>query len=57
MTPEAQLSTRRVFSGRVINLDVDLVRYPDGSEGELDREQVPLYHSSATRLETIRRCC
>lgn len=36
MTPEAQLSTRRVFSGRVINLDVDLVRYPDGSEGELD---------------------
>ncbi len=36
MTPEAQLSTRRVFSGRVINLDVDRVRYPDGSEGELD---------------------
>ena len=36
MTQEAQLTTRRVFSGRVINLDVDRVRYPDGSEGELD---------------------
>ena len=36
MTKEAQLSTRRIFSGRVINLDVDRVRYPDGSEGELD---------------------
>ena len=36
MTHGAKLSTRRVFSGRVINLDVDRVRYPDGSEGELD---------------------
>jgi ADP-ribose pyrophosphatase len=36
VTDDAQLSTRRIFSGRVINLDQDRVRYPDGSEGELD---------------------
>ena len=31
-----QLATRRVYTGRVINLDVDRVRYPDGSDGELE---------------------
>ena len=31
-----QLATRRVYSGRVLNLDVDSVRYPDGSTGELE---------------------
>jgi ADP-ribose pyrophosphatase len=36
MTHEAQLSTRRIYTGRVINLDADVVRYPDGSEGELE---------------------
>jgi ADP-ribose pyrophosphatase len=31
-----QLATRRVHTGRVLNLDVDTVRYPDGSSGELE---------------------
>jgi ADP-ribose diphosphatase len=31
-----RLTTRRVYSGRVLNLDVDTVRFPDGSEGELE---------------------
>ncbi|MDB4907084.1 MAG: hydrolase [Gemmatimonadetes bacterium] len=30
------LSTRRIHTGRVINLDVDHVRFPDGSEGDLE---------------------
>jgi ADP-ribose pyrophosphatase len=35
-TPSAKLSTRRVYSGRIINLDVDTVRFPNGSTGELE---------------------
>jgi ADP-ribose pyrophosphatase len=31
-----QLATRRVYTGRVLNLDVDTVRFPDGSSGELE---------------------
>src|SRR5437763_1149679 len=31
-----QLATRRVYAGRVVRLDVDTVRLPDGSTGELD---------------------
>jgi ADP-ribose pyrophosphatase len=31
-----QLGTRRVHTGRVVRLDVDRVRFPDGSEGELE---------------------
>lgn len=31
-----QLASRRVYSGRVLRLDVDRVRFPDGSEGELE---------------------
>jgi len=37
----ALLSARRVYSGRVLNLDVDLVRYPDGSESELEMVRHP----------------
>ena len=33
---DAQVSTRRVHTGKVVNLDVDRVRFPDGSEGELE---------------------
>lgn len=29
-------SSRRIYTGRVINLDVDTVRFPDGSTGELE---------------------
>ena len=31
-----QLATRRVHTGRVLNLDIDTVRFPDGSTGELE---------------------
>jgi len=31
-----QLASQRVFTGRVIGLDVDTVRYPDGTTGEME---------------------
>lgn len=31
-----QVDTRRVYTGRVLNLDIDTVRFPDGSVGELE---------------------
>ena len=31
-----RLSTRRVYSGRVISVDVDTVRFPNGTVGELE---------------------
>ena len=36
-----QLATRRIHTGRVINLDIDTVRYPDGSTGELEMVRHP----------------
>lgn len=35
------ISTRRAYTGRVISLDVDRVRFPDGSEGELEMVRHP----------------
>ena len=34
--PSAKLSSRRIHSGRVLNLDIDTVRFPNGSTGELE---------------------
>lgn len=34
--PDAQLGTERIHTGRIIRLDRDQVRYPDGSEAELE---------------------
>ncbi|MGH7699961.1 MAG: NUDIX domain-containing protein [Gemmatimonadales bacterium] len=31
-----QLGSRRIYSGRVFDLDLETVRYPDGSTGELE---------------------
>lgn len=31
-----QLDSKRIHTGRVINLDVDTVRFPDGSSGQLE---------------------
>jgi len=31
-----QLESRRVYDGRVVRVDVDTVRFPDGSTGELE---------------------
>jgi ADP-ribose pyrophosphatase len=36
-----QVSSRRVYTGRVIDLDVDTVRFPDGSVGELEMIRHP----------------
>ncbi|MGQ0640219.1 MAG: NUDIX hydrolase [Gemmatimonadaceae bacterium] len=36
MDESARVSSRRVYSGRVLNLDIDRVAFPDGSEGELE---------------------
>jgi ADP-ribose pyrophosphatase len=41
MTSKAQLTTRRIHTGKVINLDIDRVRYPDGTEGELEMIRHP----------------
>jgi len=32
----AKQGSRRVYTGRVLNLDIDQVRFPDGSTGELE---------------------
>lgn len=33
---DAQIGTKRIHTGKVISLDMDRVRFPDGSEGELE---------------------
>lgn len=42
----AQLSSRRVYTGRVLNLDIDTVRFPNGSTGELEM----IRHSGAAAV-------
>jgi len=37
----ARVSTRRVYDGRVIDLDVDTVRFPNGTVGELEMIRHP----------------
>ena len=39
--PSARLASRRAYSGKVIHVDVDRVRFPDGSEGELEMVRHP----------------
>ncbi len=36
-----QIGTRRAYTGRIINLDVDTVRFPDGSQGEMEMVRHP----------------
>ena len=36
-----QLASKRIHTGKVINLDVDTVRFPDGSQGELEMVRHP----------------
>jgi ADP-ribose pyrophosphatase len=38
---DAQLSSRRVYAGRVVNVDIDVVRFPNGSTGELEMVRHP----------------
>ena len=37
----AKLSSKRVYSGRVINVDIDTVRFPNESTGELEMVRHP----------------
>ncbi len=55
-----KLSSRRVHSGRVLDLDVDTVRFPDGSVGELEMIRhsgaaavVPLFAGAAAAPEVL----
>ncbi len=41
MSGAEKLGSRRVYTGRVVNLDVDRVRFPNGSEGELEMVRHP----------------
>jgi len=36
-----QISTRRVYTGRIISVDVDRVRFPNGTSGELEMVRHP----------------
>ena len=36
MTDDARIASTRIYTGRVISLDVDKVRFPDGTTGELE---------------------
>ncbi len=41
MSDSPRISTRRVYTGRVINLDVDTVRFPNGTVGDLEMIRHP----------------
>ena len=41
-TKAGRIESRRVYTGKVISLDVDTVRFPDGSVGELEMIRHPL---------------
>lgn len=36
MENSVRVSSRRIHTGRVLNLDIDTVRFPDGSQGDLE---------------------
>ena len=36
MAESDRVASRRIYTGRVLNLDIDTVRFPDGSQGELE---------------------
>lgn len=46
MSDSAKLSSRRVYSGKVLNLDIDTVRFPNGTEGEIEM----IRHSGASAV-------
>jgi len=49
-TPGAgKLSSRRIYTGKVLSLDLDLVQFPDGSTGELEM----IRHSGASAIVPI----
>jgi ADP-ribose pyrophosphatase len=49
MADPGRLGSRRIHTGRVLNLDIDKVRFPDGSEGELEI----IRHSGASAVVPV----
>jgi ADP-ribose pyrophosphatase len=43
---QGKISSRRIYTGRVVSLDVDKVRFPNGTEGELEM----IRHSGASAV-------
>lgn len=41
MSESARIASTRVYTGRVINVDIDLVRFPNGTTGELEMVRHP----------------
>lgn len=41
MSSSARLGSARAYTGRILNLDIDRVRFPDGTEGELEMIRHP----------------
>jgi ADP-ribose pyrophosphatase len=39
--PRDQIATRRIYNGRVLDVDVDTVRFPNGQTGELEMIRHP----------------
>jgi ADP-ribose pyrophosphatase len=46
MNEPGGVASRRIYTGRVLNLDVDTVRFPDGSVGDLEM----IRHSGASAV-------
>lgn len=44
-----QIGARRIYSGKVLDLDIDTVRFPDGSTGELEI----IRHSGAAAIVPV----
>ncbi len=49
-----KISSRRVYSGRIISVDVDSVSFPDGSVGELEMVRHPGASAVVPILESAR---
>jgi ADP-ribose pyrophosphatase len=41
VSSSAQIASRRAYTGRILNVDIDTVRFPDGSQGELEMVRHP----------------
>lgn len=41
MSESARVASRRVYTGRVLNLDIDTVRFPNGTTGDLEMIRHP----------------
>ena len=57
----ALISSERLYTGRIVNLDLDTVRFPDGSTGQLEMLRHPGASAVVPFLDDpaspIRACC